>query len=183
MKRVIIIVAVALVGAAPPSPPVFEYKGFRAGGVTAPEQLATCKAEAEKSRALLAPVYKRIGSEPDDANLLTCSTDDALVAGTRVQSEKIVFFEDRLTRMSIVTDSLSFPTLQKAFEAKYGRPCQMGVRHIQTLSEASLESPYYTWCFATGKLTAVLMGPNIDQMSAEYIDDWQQPEKNPEIDF
>lgn len=192
--------ALMLIGASPPKP-AFEYKSFRAGEVIPDNQLLSCSVldmSAKSREEMTASFLNRLGgskaNEPgvtDDeklralkaADFSSCSGRDSKVAGLETISESIILYRARLTSVSLMANALYFGRITDALKAKYGTPCQSGLKPMQNGFGARFQSPFYVWCFAGGKLRADMYYPDRETMNVEYKDAWQPPKVAPRVDF
>ena len=110
-----------------------------------------------------------------------CKQTFSVVAGTRTLISGYEIHNKQLYRLYITGDRISFPTVLRAFNQKYGTPCSFEKKNVQNRRGASFTSLNVTWCFKTGKLVMKERGFSVDTYYAEYLDDANQPPKKEAI--
>lgn len=180
--RVLVIAfsAVALIGAAPPTKP-FDYKGYVAGQLVEDGVLEKCRTKISPELEMSLKLAGVDSKDDDDYEI--CSDSSAKVAGVSVISEHIGFYKKRLSNVTILSDVIAFKTITDAMKQKYGPPCRSGVKRLQALTGAKVDSAYYVWCFASGEMTADMFYPDLKTSTIEYQDKHRLPASKPKVDF
>lgn len=177
-----VLAVVMLTSAAPPSP-LFEYKGFRAGDVIPEERLARCRAEPVGNKPSMADAIDQLRKAAQGEGLVSCVTRDPVIAGRPAISEVVNIHDGRLSSVRLRFSPENFPTVRDAFTSKYGQPCKLAVKTLGNAYGGKLDSPSYTWCFASGELVADLFYGDRNTSSAEYRDINQAGTPEPKVDF
>ena len=143
----------------------FDFKGYTAGRQIDPSRIERCN--------------------PDDANDCSLKLDSEEIDGYRPLLVVVSSYKGRLSHVSIESDAIAFSKITDAFKAKYGQPCSRSSPSWRSRIGRPIPNPTYTWCFATGRLTAVMHGAVVDVSEYDYVDANRAPlvHSKPKIDF
>lgn len=121
--------------------------------------------------------------KPDQRGVVACLDNETHVAGEPAEWVIAMLHEGRVTDVGGKFKTGSFGAIAKAFDAKYGKPCETEVRDWQSVMGAKAQGAILTWCFRSGKLKLEQIGGNLSSGRFTYVDDHRPPLKEPKVDF
>lgn len=144
--------------------PAFEFKEYKAGVDLSGAKLSDC-------------------SRQKPNGVQECMALSEKVAGLWAEFLSAKLYQGRLSMLTVGFRPRDFDTIVEALRAKFGEPCSTATDELQTRMGVKASNLTITWCFHTGKLTALQYAGRLDQSAFTYLDDWQPPKEAPKVDF
>lgn len=135
--------------------------------------------EVEKTRSAITPEQRAM-----DADQRECGENGSTISGRTIAVENISLYRGRLSSLIITFPAENFGVITDAFTVKYGKPCEASIKEVQNRMGAKFSSGHLAWCFANGKLSADMLGLDIETSTVLWDDPTNQPPKAaPKVDF